>query len=62
MTDKPVSLTSAPQGYADWLAELKRRIHTAHQRAALAVNRELGGCTGGAAATFWRDRPNRAAA
>ena len=23
MTDKPVSLTSAPQGYADWLADLK---------------------------------------
>lgn len=41
MTDKPVSLTSAPQGYADWLADLKGRIHTAQQRAALAVNREL---------------------
>jgi len=33
--------TQAPSGYADWLAELKTRIHTAQQRAALAVNREL---------------------
>ena len=30
-----------PAGYADWLLELKTRIHTAQQRAALAVNREL---------------------
>jgi predicted nuclease of restriction endonuclease-like (RecB) superfamily len=30
-----------PQAYADWLVELKTRIHTAQQRAALAVNREL---------------------
>ena len=41
MTDQPISLTPAPAGYADWLAELKTRIHTAQQRAALAVNREL---------------------
>ena len=41
MSDQPISLTSAPTGYADWLAELKTRIHTAQQRAALAVNREL---------------------
>ena len=41
MTDKPTSLTPAPRGYADWLADLKGRIHTAQQRAALAVNREL---------------------
>lgn len=39
--DIPVALTTAPTGYADWLAELKTRIHTAQQRAALAVNREL---------------------
>lgn len=38
---KPVSLTTPPAGYADWLAELKTRIHSAQQRAALAVNREL---------------------
>lgn len=30
-----------PPDYADWLAELKTRIHGAQQRAALAVNREL---------------------
>lgn len=30
-----------PADYAVWLAELKTRIHTAQQRAALAVNREL---------------------
>ena len=41
MSDKPVSLTPPPQGYADWLAELKNRIHSAQQRATLAVNREL---------------------
>jgi predicted nuclease of restriction endonuclease-like (RecB) superfamily len=28
-------------GYAEWLAELKARIHTAQQRATLVVNREL---------------------
>jgi predicted nuclease of restriction endonuclease-like (RecB) superfamily len=37
----PVSLTRAPSGYAEWLADLKDRIHAAQQRAALAVNREL---------------------
>ncbi len=41
MADRPTSLTPAPQGYAGWLADLKGRIHTAQQRAALAVNREL---------------------
>ena len=38
---KPVKLTPVPEGYADWLVDLKTRIHTAQQRAALAVNREL---------------------
>ncbi len=38
---RPPSLTTPPAGYADWLAELKARIHSAQQRAALAVNREL---------------------
>ena len=41
MSDKPVSLVDAPDGYTDWLAELKARIHGAQQRASLAVNREL---------------------
>lgn len=39
--DEPVSLTPPPAGYTDWLADLKGRIHTAQQRATLAVNREL---------------------
>jgi predicted nuclease of restriction endonuclease-like (RecB) superfamily len=43
MTDKPTSLTPTPQGYADWLAEMKGRIHSAQQRATLAVNREVVG-------------------
>ena len=37
----PVKLTEPPAGYADWLAELKNRIHSAQQRTALAVNRQL---------------------
>jgi predicted nuclease of restriction endonuclease-like (RecB) superfamily len=41
MSDIPIGLMEAPEGYAGWLAELKERIHTARQRAALAVNREL---------------------
>ncbi|MED5606510.1 MULTISPECIES: PDDEXK nuclease domain-containing protein [Pseudomonas] len=41
MTDKPTSLSTAPQGYADWLVDVKSRIHAAQQRATLAVNREL---------------------
>ena len=41
MSDKPISLIPPPEGYADWLADLKGRIHTAQQRATLAVNREL---------------------
>jgi predicted nuclease of restriction endonuclease-like (RecB) superfamily len=39
--EQPVRLTPPPAGYADWLAELKGRIHSAQQRATLAVNREL---------------------
>jgi predicted nuclease of restriction endonuclease-like (RecB) superfamily len=39
--DKPVKLAPAPEGYTDWLADLKGRIHIAQQRATLAVNREL---------------------
>ncbi len=41
LSDRPVSLEPMPPDYADWLVELKTRIHTAQQRAALAVNREL---------------------
>ena len=39
--DVPPGLSPQPEGYADWLADLKGRIHTAQQRATLAVNREL---------------------
>ena len=35
------ALTDPPEGYADWLADLKARIHAAQQRAVLAVNTEL---------------------
>lgn len=41
MNDTPVSLTTPPEGYGDWLADLKGRIHAAQQRATLTVNREL---------------------
>ena len=41
MSDRPASLTQPPQSYAEWLAELKRRIDSAQQRATQAVNREL---------------------
>lgn len=41
MSDAPISLTSEPDGYADWLADLKGRIGAAQQRATLSVNREL---------------------
>lgn len=41
MSEKPVRLVEPPNGYADWLVELKAQIHQAQQRATLAVNREL---------------------
>ncbi len=41
MNNKPISLTSPPEGYANWLADLKSRIHSSQQRATLAVNQEL---------------------
>jgi predicted nuclease of restriction endonuclease-like (RecB) superfamily len=41
VSDSPNRLTPSPAGYGDWLADLKTRIHTAQQRATLAVNREL---------------------
>ena len=41
MNETPPGLVPPPEGYADWLADLKSRIHTAQQRATLAVNREL---------------------
>jgi hypothetical protein len=41
ISDNPVSLTAPPEGYAEWLSDLKSRIHAAQQRATLAANREL---------------------
>jgi len=41
LSDTPIAFTTPPNGYATWLTELKTRIQTAQQRAALAVNREL---------------------
>jgi predicted nuclease of restriction endonuclease-like (RecB) superfamily len=38
---KSTSLIQAPDGYSDWLVELKVKIHNAQQRATLAVNHEL---------------------
>lgn len=58
-TERPASLLPPPSGYAEWLLDLKQRIHTA-QRAALAVNRELWVCTGVSAARFWRGKPSKA--
>lgn len=39
--DPVPALTDPPVWYADWLADLRARIHLAQQRAALAVNTEL---------------------
>ncbi|WP_374413906.1 YhcG family protein [Hydrogenophaga sp.] len=41
MSNAPGSVISTPDGYTEWLSELKNRIHSAQQRATLAVNREL---------------------
>lgn len=41
MTERPAALLPAPAGYADLQTELKSRIHSAQQRAALAVKRDL---------------------
>ena len=38
---QPISLINPPDDYNNWLVELKTRIHTAQQRATLAVNHEL---------------------
>ena len=41
MSNSPVSLAATPDGYTEWLSDLKSCMHNAQQRAALAVNREL---------------------
>lgn len=37
------TLEAAPDGYAEWIREVKARVHAARQRAARAVNNELVG-------------------
>lgn len=39
--------TDPPEGYGEWLADVKARVYAAQQRAALAVNTEMPGtnCT-----------------
>jgi len=41
VSEHPIALTEPPEGYAEWLADLKSRIHSAQMRATLAVNTEL---------------------
>lgn len=41
MAETSPGLMPVPEGYADWLIELKSRIHASQQRAARAVNTEL---------------------
>ena len=41
MTSDSISLIDTPTGYTDGLTELKSRIHSAQQRAALSFNCEL---------------------
>ena len=41
------TLEAAPEGYAEWIRDLKVRVHEARQRAARAVNNELVGL-------YWR--------
>lgn len=41
MSVKPLTFTSMPEQYTNWLNDLKHRIHHAQQRAILQVNKEL---------------------
>ena len=50
MSMKDTPTPTPPAGYTDWLASLKRRIHHARQRAALAVQLGSGGRAVAAAA------------
>lgn len=47
MNNNPISLSEAPDGYPDWLGEIKAHIHEAQQRAAQALNLEMVGL-------YWR--------
>lgn len=56
MSDQPVSLASTPEGYADWLGDLKTRILSAQQRAALGMTISISTCffTTSSCAAMWR--------
>lgn len=41
MTAESPALIDPPDGYTQWLADLKRQVYAAQQRAALAVNNEM---------------------
>lgn len=41
MAEPSPALAEPPEGYSEWLAELKSRVYTAQQCAALAVNNEM---------------------
>lgn len=41
MNNQQIDLNKPPQGYSEWLADLKIKISTSQQKASLAVNREL---------------------
>jgi predicted nuclease of restriction endonuclease-like (RecB) superfamily len=41
MSPEPIALNPMPKQYTDWLNDLKHRIHSAQQRATLAINQEL---------------------
>ena len=41
MNDQPIALTDPPEGYGEWLTDLKQRIYAAQQRAARSVNTEM---------------------
>jgi predicted nuclease of restriction endonuclease-like (RecB) superfamily len=41
MAQKSPAFAEPPEGYSEWLAELKSRLYAAQQRAALAVNNEM---------------------
>lgn len=41
MSEIPIRLTEPPEGYPDWLGEIKAQIHEARQRASQALNLEL---------------------
>jgi hypothetical protein len=41
--DLPATLKALPEGYAEWLADVKARVHAAQQRAAQSLNQAMLG-------------------